>query len=392
MDEPAKKGRPLPPAWEDVREKVVALLREMAEAMRAAGDRHRVRAYTRAADNLEKRMDFDDLYRHKRLQSVAGVGPAIEKKIVDFVERGERPRWLDDKSQLPPRIRGSGSAVTRARDAAGGGELSFPRVPSAWWEQPFLEAPDLHVHTTWSDGTLALDEVVAWAKQLGARAVGISDHSGSLRIANGLRPDEVREQWAEIERLQKENPDILILRGTECDILRDGTLDHPKELLAEFDYVIGSLHSQLKLDEKAQTERVLAALDCEHLTVLGHPTTRVPGYRPPANLDLDRIFEKCAEKGVALEVNGNPGRIDLDVPLATRALELGCKLSLASDGHSAAEMMTLATAKLMALEAGATEKDIVNYDVMGDPRGGKAKPAEEAPNAGPARGRVKRSR
>ncbi|HUR68421.1 MAG TPA: PHP domain-containing protein [Candidatus Thermoplasmatota archaeon] len=345
-----------------MRERVVKLLREMAEAMRAAGDRHRVRAYTRAAVNIEKRMDFDELYERKRLQSITGVGPNIERKIVAFLETGERPKWLDDATALPARLRGD-SAVTRARAAA-----ELPDVSDAYFHAPFLDAPDLHVHTTWSDGTMTLEEVVLWARQLGARAIGISDHSGSLHIANGLKPHEVREQWAEIAKLQLEYPDILILRGTECDILRDGTLDHPVELLEEFDYVIGSLHSQLKLDKAQQTERVMRALDCEHLTVLGHPTTRVPGYRPPANLDLPRIFEKAAQKGVAMEVNGNPGRIDLDVPLARKALAAGCKLSCASDGHSAREMLSFATARLMAEKAGATEADLVNYDAMGDPR------------------------
>ena len=349
-----------------MKERVVKLLREMADAMRKAGDRHRVRAYSRAADNVEKRQDFDTLYDRKRLQDIAGVGPAIEKKIIDFIEEGKRPDWLDDPGKLPPKLRGS--AVTRARSAAGGLE-AMAEPPRAYFGSPFLDAPDLHVHTTWSDGTLALQEVVEWAKRLQAPAIGISDHSGSLRIANGLRPDEVREQWAEIERLQAEHPDILILRGTECDILRDGTLDHPEDLLAEFDYVIGSLHTSLKLDKHQQTERVLRALDCEHMTVMGHPTTRVPSYRAPANLDLDRIFEKAADRGVAMEVNGNPGRIDLDVPLAKKALEHGCKLAVTSDGHSAREMLSVAVAKTMADAAGATEADIVNYDVMGDPRG-----------------------
>ena len=351
-----------------MKERVVRLLREMADAMRRAGDRHRVRAYSRAADNIEKRQDFDTLYDRKRLQDIAGVGPAIEKKIVDFVEEGKRPDWLDDPGKLPPKLRGS--AVTRARAAAGGLE-TMSEPPRAYFGTPFVDAPDLHVHTTWSDGTLALEEVVEWAKRLQAPAVGISDHSGSLRIANGLRPDEVREQWAEIERLQAEHPDIVILRGTECDILRDGTLDHPADLLAEFDYVIGSLHTSLRLDKVQQTERVMRALDCEHLTILGHPTTRVPDYRPQANLDLDRIFDKAAACGVAMEVNGNPGRIDLDVPLAKKALEHGCKLAVTSDGHSAREMLSVAKAKRMAAEAGATETDIVNYDVLAKRKGGK---------------------
>lgn len=352
-----------------MKERVVRLLREMADAMRKAGDRHRVRAYSRAADNIENRQDFDTLYDRKRLQDIAGVGPAIEKKIVEFIEEGKRPDWLDDPAKLPPKLRGS--AVTRARAAAGGLEgLEDP--PRAYFGTPFLDAPDLHVHSTWSDGTLTLEEVVEWAKRLQAPAIGVSDHSGSLRIANGLRADEVREQWAEIERVQADHPDILILRGTECDILRDGTLDHPAELLAEFDYVIGSLHTSLKLDKVQQTQRVLRALDGEHLTILGHPTTRVPNYRPQANLDLDRIFEKAAQRGVAMEVNGNPGRIDLDVALARRALEHGCKLALASDGHSAREMLSIAKARRMAAEAGATEADVVNYDVMGDARPGRA--------------------
>lgn len=351
--------------WCAMKAGVVDLLRLMAEAMRKAGDRHRVRAYARAAESIAGRDDFEALYAAGLLQDISGVGPAIEKKIVAFVERGERPAWLDDASKLPERVRGS--AVTRARSAAGGAELPA-EPPASYFASPFLDAPDLHVHTTWSDGTLTLEEVVEWAKALQAPAVGISDHSGSLRIANGLRPDEVREQWAAMAKLQVEHPDILILRGTECDILRDGSLDHPDDLLAEFDYVIGSLHSALKLDKEQQTERVLRALDNPHLTILGHPTTRVPGHRPPANLDLDRIFAKAAERGIAMEVNGNPGRIDLDVALARKALRRGCRLAISSDGHSAREMLSAAVAKRMAQEAGASEPDLVNYDVSGDPR------------------------
>lgn len=346
-----------------MRERVVKLLREMAEAMRQAGDRTRLRAYTRAADNIERRKDFEDLYSRHRLQAIAGVGPSIEKKIVAFLEKSERPEWLDDATKLPPKIGASGIARARARAARGSGTVE---PPEAYYLAPFPDAPDLHVHTTWSDGAMPLEDVVAWARRLGAPAVGITDHSGSLRIANGLRPEEVREQWLEIERLQIEYPDILILRGTECDVLRDGRLDHPEDLLGEFDFVVGSLHSQLTLDRAAQTARVLKALDSPHLTILGHPTTRVPSHRPPAKMDFEKVFEKAAQRGVAMEVNGNPGRIDLDVPMAKEALRAGCKLSCSSDGHSAREMLSFAKARLMAEEAGATADDLVNYDVMGD--------------------------
>lgn len=343
---------------------VVDLLRQMAAVMKARGDRHRIRAYGRAADAIEHADQFEELYARGRLQDISGIGPAIEKNVIAFVERGERPAWLDDPSKLPPVARGSGVARARAQ-AAPLDELQ--EIPAAFHEPPFDGVPDLHVHTVWSDGTLTIEEVAEMAHRMGAKGVGISDHSGSLHIANGLTPAEVREQWKEIDRVQERYPDVAILRGTECDILRDGHLDHPDDLLAELDYVVGSLHSQLRLPEREQTERVLKALDNPHLTVLGHPTTRVPNHRPRANLDLDEVFAKAARNGVAMEVNGNPGRIDLDADLARKALAAGCKLSVASDGHSAWEMLSLAVARAIAAEAGATPSDLVNYDLLGGP-------------------------
>lgn len=348
----------------DLRERVVLLLREMAEAMRGRGDRTRAAAYSQAAEAIAARPDFDALVARKRLQGVTGVGPSIEQKLLAFIERGERPAWLDDEQEMPPRIGGSAASRARAREAG-----AIPDdVPDAYHTAPFPDAPDLHVHTTWSDGTLRLHDVVVWAKRLGAPAVGIADHSGGLRIAHGLTPERVREQWKEIDRVRLAHPDIAVLRGTECDILRNGRLDHPEDLLAGFDFVVASMHSHLSLDKAAQTARVLAALDSPHVTILGHPTARRIGQRQASKLDLDKIFAKAADRGVALEVNGNPGRLDLDVPLATKALAAGCKLACSSDGHSAHEMMSFAVARLMVHEAGAKKADIVNYDVLAKAR------------------------
>lgn len=324
----------------------VDLLTAMGLGMRRRGDLGRARAYMRAANAIARRDDFDELLAKDRLRAIPGIGPSIERTLKRFAETGERPDW----------------AAQEAGEA--GEDEGLAEIPPAFFRAPFADAPDLHVHTTWSDGSLTLDEVVAFAKRLGAKAIGISDHSGSLGIARGLKPDEVRAQWADIARVQAAHPDIRILKGTECDILRDGTLDHPKDILRGFDYVIGSVHSQLRLPRKEQTARMLAALDQEHLTVLGHPTTRVPNRRPRADLDLPRVFEKAAERRVALEVNGNPGRIDLDVDLAVDALAAGARLSLASDGHSAYEMLSFAIARTMAEEAGAKRDDLVNYDLL----------------------------
>lgn len=328
------------------KDEVVALLVAMAKWQRRAGDARRSGAYLRAANAIERRGDLDDLLARRRLRDIPGVGHSIERTVTRFVETGETPEWM-------------GRAASD--DEA---EPSFPSVPESYHAAPFQRAPDLHCHTTWSDGALTLEEVVAFARKLGAPAIGISDHSGSLHIARGLKPREVREQWAAIDRIQEKHDDIVILKGTECDILRDGRLDHPRDVLEGFDYVIGSLHSALKLDDPAQTARLLAALDEPRLTILGHPTTRVPGRRPRAAMDHSRVFERAAEREVALEVNGNPGRIDLDAPLALEGLQAGARLALGSDAHSAREMLALETARRIAGEAGAMEEDIVNFDVL----------------------------
>lgn len=330
---------------------VVDLLHAMAALMRRQGDGHRARAYARAAGAVAAAEDFEGLLARGRLQTIAGIGPNIEKKIVAFVEKGEKPGWLSDATKAPR----SRSKVRPRMDLA-----PVTAIPRSYRAAPFPDAPDLHCHTTWSDGTLGLEEVVLFARRLGAKAIGISDHSGSLRVANGLKPADVLAQWEAIDGLQERYPDVRILKGTECDVLRDGTLDHPEAILAGFDYVIGSLHSHLRWAKKEQTERVLTALEQPYLTALGHPTTAVPGRRPPADLDFAKVFETGAERGVAMEVNGNPGRLDLPAPLIREALEAGCMLSLGSDGHSAREMLSLAEARRMAASAGATAESLVN--------------------------------
>jgi histidinol phosphatase-like PHP family hydrolase len=324
----------------------------MSKSQRRRGDDRRAGAYSRAAQSIERSgADVVALARAGKLRSISGIGESIERTLTKFLLEGKTPEWL-------------GSADVSAGGDGAPDDALFPEPPKRYHEAPLQGAPDLHCHTTWSDGTLDLEDVVVFARKLGEPAIGISDHSGSLRIANGLRPDEVRAQWAEIDRVQEKHPDILVLKGTECDILRDGRLDHPDDILEGFDYVIGSLHSQLKLPLEEQTARVLAALEDPHLTILGHPTTRVPNHRPRANLDLARVFEKAALNEVALEVNGNPGRIDLDAELALQALQAGAKLSLGSDGHSAWEMLALERARTLAGEAGAREEDVVNYGVL----------------------------
>jgi DNA polymerase (family X) len=331
-----------------VKAEIVDLLVGMGLELRRLEEPYRSRAYLRAANEIARRLEEDivKLVEEDRLRELRGVGPAIDGVVRRFVASGERPEWVPATT----------SSVVAAAEAL--------EAPEAFASAPFADAPDLHCHTTWSDGSMTMDELAAFAERLGARAVGISDHSGSLRIARGLDADAVRLQWEDIARVQRAHPHLKLLKGTECDILRDGALDHPAEVLAGLDYVIGSLHSHLRLPEREQTDRLLAAFEDERLTILGHPTTRVPGHRPPANLDLPRVFRAAADLGVALEVNGNRGRLDLDVTLAAQALKAGARLSIGSDAHYARELFESARARRMAAEAGARERDVANLDFV----------------------------
>ena len=185
---------------------------------------------------------------------------------------------------------------------------------------------DLHVHSDWSDGRLGIAGMAAAAAARGYRYLAISDHSQRLRMARGLEPDRVRRQWDEIDRLNDEGAPVRLLKATEVDILA-ATLDFDDDLLAGFDWVTASLHSGFAASGARLTERVLMAIDNPHVDAIGHPTGRMIGKRPAADLDIDRISEAAARTGTALEINGQPQRLDLDADLAARALAAGAQVA-----------------------------------------------------------------
>ncbi|MEE9163384.1 MAG: DNA polymerase/3'-5' exonuclease PolX [Thermoplasmata archaeon] len=193
---------------------------------------------------------------------------------------------------------------------------------------------DLHVHTNWSDGNDTLEAMVRAAQAKGYEYVGISDHSQSLYIAGGLKEEEVNEEDARIKDLQREMSDIRILHGAEVDILGDGRLDYPDEVLKGLDYAIGSIHSRFTQPEREMTERVITAMENEFLTVLAHPTARQINEREPVALDLPRVFEVAAETGTALELNAGISRLDLNGAHARAAKEAGAPLVIDTDAHA----------------------------------------------------------
>ncbi|HZS09982.1 MAG TPA: DNA polymerase/3'-5' exonuclease PolX [Blastocatellia bacterium] len=199
---------------------------------------------------------------------------------------------------------------------------------------------DLHMHTTYSDGRSTIEEMIEGAARLGHEYIALTDHSPSSRIANGLDLGRLEEKISELEAVRKKrgsrNPRVLL--GAEVDILPDGSLDYPDEILARLDVVVASLHSAFRQSRDRMTGRLLDAISNPYVHVIGHPTTRLIGSRDPVEFDFERVIEAAAEAGVALEVNGSPSRLDLSDTMARAAQEAGALLAIDSDAHSAAQL------------------------------------------------------
>jgi len=195
-----------------------------------------------------------------------------------------------------------------------------------------------HNHTLASDGTATLEQMALAAKSLGYEYFGVGDHSQSLTVANGLTPARVRAQWKEIDALNATLQGVTILKGTECDILADGSLDFDDELLAGFDYVVASVHSLFQLPEAEQTARVCKALSHPATTMLGHATGRLLLRREPYKIDLDKVLKAAAEHGKMIEINAQPDRLDLDWTYVKRAKAMGIPIVINPDAHAPDEL------------------------------------------------------
>ncbi|HJT18307.1 MAG TPA: PHP domain-containing protein, partial [Thermoanaerobaculia bacterium] len=208
-----------------------------------------------------------------------------------------------------------------------------------------------HVHSTFSDGRNTILEMLTAARDRGFEYVGMSDHSQSAFYAGGLTPDGVRSQQAEIAKQEPNVAPMRVFRGTEADILADGSIDYDEETLDRFDFVIASIHSRFGMSPEEMTERILKALDNPHVTFLGHLTGRLLLAREGYTMDFDRVFEKAGARGVMIEINGNPRRLDIDWRLIGRALDRGVRFSINPDAHSIHEFNTLISGTWVARKA-----------------------------------------
>jgi DNA polymerase (family 10) len=249
--------------------------------------------------------------------------------------------------------------------------LGVPWLPPELRERPRRDAPpalvepgdirgDLHCHTTWSDGRFSVEEMGRAAIARGYDYIAICDHTPAVGAVRGLTPDEVRRQGEEIAAANAVLAPFRVLRGIECDILPDGRLDLPDDVLAELDWVQASVHGGQRMPRAEMTKRVEAALRNPYVRCLSHPTGRIINHRPENALDLDHAYAVALEHGVAVEVNGLPPRLDLRGEHVADALRAGVKIVCSTDAHSIAALDYIALSVGTARRGGATAADVLN--------------------------------
>ena len=256
---------------------------------------------------------------------------------------------------IPPELREGRGEVAAAAQAG------LPRL---------IERSDLrgflHCHTSYSDGHNTVEELALACKQAGYDYLGVTDHSQAASYAGGLRPEEVARQAEEIDQVNSRLEGFRVLKGIEADILQDGSVDYDQRVLERLDFVIGSVHSRFNMGEKEMTARILAAMDNPYLTIIGHPTGRLLLSRDPYPVDLDAVIEKAAATGVALEINGDPHRLDLDWRMLRQARDSGVAISIGADAHSVAGLGYVDNAVNMARKGWLAAGDILNSRSVGD--------------------------
>jgi len=273
------------------------------------------------------------------LALLRATGSTEHVALVEARLTGGPPAWPDEESVyraaglpwIPPELREGMGEI----EAAAAGRL--PRL----LEQRDLKGL-LHCHTNYSDGTTTVAEWAHACRADGYEWLGITDHSETSAYSGGLRAADVTRQHTEIDAANRRCGDFRVLKGVEADILADGSLDYGTAVLDQFDFVIASIHTRFGMTEAAMTERVLRALDDPHTTILGHPTGRLLLAREPFAIDLERVLQRAAERGVAAEVNADPHRLDLDWRMVRRAREMGVVVSVGADAHSVAGITNVA--------------------------------------------------
>jgi putative hydrolase len=286
---------------------------------RERADTYRVKAYRSAAERLAA-LDPDEVVDRARagtLTDLKGVGKKTAAVVADVVASGTSAavEELAERNTAP---------------VAGGVAL-----------REVLRG-DCHTHSTWSDGGSDILEMARTARDLGHQWMVLTDHSQNLTVANGLSPERRRRQFDVITEVNEELAPFRLLRGIEVDILEDGAIDAPDDLLEELDLVVASVHSKLRSPSQEMTARMVCGVSHPLVDVLGHCTGRLVtggrGTRPPSTFDAEAVFDACLENGVAVEINSRPERLDPPRELLRQALAAGCEFVIDTDAHAPGQL------------------------------------------------------
>ncbi|MCB0063537.1 MAG: DNA polymerase/3'-5' exonuclease PolX [Caldilineaceae bacterium] len=290
--------------------------------------------------------------------TATGKGDAAEGEECFFEEEAELYEFLG-LAWVPPELRENRGEIQAAR------AHKLPKLIA-------LEdiCGELHGHSTWSDGTASIAEMAEVARARGYQYWALCDHSVGLGMVGGLDGERLQEQAKEIARLNQEYAeqgiDFRLLRGTEVEILADGSLGLPDDVLAALDVVVASIHSGLRQDRETITERCLKAIRNPHVDILGHATGRLIGSRAPSEIDMERVLQGCLETGTVPEINAHPSRLDINDVYARRAVELGCKIAINSDAHAVDGMEIMAYGVATARRAWLTADDVINTRTLAE--------------------------
>jgi DNA polymerase (family 10) len=219
---------------------------------------------------------------------------------------------------------------------------------------------DLHMHSTWSDGKASVEEMARACQARGYRYLAISDHSPALAMVGGITPERAVDQWEEIARVQEGLDGITIFKSLEVDILRDGSLDMTDEVLETLDLVLVSVHSLMEMDRVSMTDRVITAIQHPQVDILAHPTGRLLARREPFQLEMEEVLQAARDLDVAVEINANPNRLDLNDVHALRAKELGVKVCISTDAHSVQRLDHMSYGVDQAQRAWLNKGDVLN--------------------------------
>jgi putative hydrolase len=318
---------------------------------RVLAESHRVKAYLRAAETVRSLPDGELARRHAEgsLTELPGIGAKTASIIAQALDGGPIP-YLEELERTTA-IGTDDPAAAELRAALRG---------------------DCHTHSTWSDGGASIEAMARAAMALGHEWIVMTDHSPRLTVARGLSAERLRQQLDEIAALNERLAPFRVLTGMEVDILADGSLDLPEDLLARLDVVVASVHSKLSMPRDEMTRRVVLAVSSPHVDILGHCTGRkVPGKmrqvgqsdfagRVGAKADFELVFAACAQAGTAVEINCRPERQDPPDELLDLALEWGCRIAIDTDAHAPGQLEWQPFGCEKAAAHGISADDIVN--------------------------------